>query len=256
MCHRRSPFMTTVLSLILSGLLLTAEGLAAEEMKSVEDMKSDDQTASATASEGSNSEVLNNAEEAVHEAVHKAAEVVQKIKSDAQDSELLAQAKALFIVPDYVRAALVVGGAGGQGVLITRHDDEWSAPAFYNVGTVNIGAAAGAEVGSVAFMIMSGDLMQRFGQGHNFALSSDAGYTIVDESERTRTLPGEGVDVVVWSDTEGLYADFAASVSNIVWDEDANRAYYGRQVAASEIIRGAVEDPMSPSPLRSEFASQ
>lgn len=252
MCHRRSPFMTTVLSLILSGLLLTAEGLAAEEMKAVEDMKSDDQTASATASEGSNSEVLNNAKEAVH----KAAEVVQKIKSDAQDSELLAQAKALFIVPDYVRAALVVGGAGGQGVLITRHDDEWSAPAFYNVGTVNIGAAAGAEVGSVAFMIMSGDLMQRFGQGHNFALSSDAGYTIGDESERTRTLLGEGVDVVVWSDTEGLYADFAASVSNIVWDEATNRAYYGRQVAASEIIRGAVDDPMSPSPLRSEFASQ
>ncbi|WP_408034204.1 YSC84-related protein [Thiorhodovibrio winogradskyi] len=34
-------------------------------------------------------------------------------------------------------------------------------------------------------------------------------------------------------------------------DEDANRAYYGREVTAAEIIKGEVEDPMSPSPLLS-----
>ncbi|MBK1707066.1 lipid-binding SYLF domain-containing protein [Halochromatium glycolicum] len=245
MTHRTSPFLAGVLSLTLSGSLLIAEGLAAEGMQS------DDASANASTTGAATSDELKNAKETVREA----AAVVQRIELDPQASGLLDQAKAVFIVPDYGRAALIVGGAGGQGVLTTKNEGDWSAPAFYNVGAIQIGAAAGVEVGPVAFMIMSGELLEAFGQGHNFALNSDAGYTVVNYSEREQTSLGKGADVVVWTDTEGLYGDFAASVSDIFWDEGANRAYYDRQVAASDIIRGTIEDPMSPSPLRSEFSA-
>ncbi|MFP4076998.1 MAG: YSC84-related protein [Halochromatium sp.] len=241
MSYRIRPFAGITLSLILTGSLLTAEGFAAEGMKS------DDSSASASATGGSTSDELMGAKETVREA----AKVVQKIKSDPQASDLLEQAKAIFVVPDYARAALVVGGAGGQGVLVAKHDGEWSAPAFYNIGTVQIGAAAGAEAGEVAFVILSGDLLESFGQMHNFALNSDTGYTVVEDSERNQTSIGKGTDVAVWSATEGLYGDFAASVSDIFWDEGANNAYYGQEVTATEIINGEVEDPMSPSPLLS-----
>ncbi len=53
---------------------------------------------------------------------------------------------------------------------------------------------------------------------------------VVEDSERTQTSIGNGTDVAVWSGTEGLYGDFAASVSDIFWDQDANNAYYGRPV--------------------------
>ncbi|WPL16572.1 hypothetical protein Thiowin_01539 [Thiorhodovibrio winogradskyi] len=66
-----------------------------------------------------------------------------------------------------------------------------------------IGAAAGAEAGEIAFMIMSGDLVESFGERHNFALNSDTGYTLVDDSERTQTSIGKGTDIAVWSATEG-----------------------------------------------------
>lgn len=244
MSHRVNPFIATTLLLILSGSLLTATAFAAEGMKS------DEQSGSASATAGSASDELKNAKETVREA----AKVAEKIKSDPQASDLLDRAKAVLLVPDYGRAALVVGGAGGQGVLVAKHDGGWSAPAFYNIGTVQIGAAAGVEAGPVAFMIMSGDLLESFGEMHNFALNSDAGYTVVDDSERAQTSIGKGANVVVWSGTEGLYGDFAASVSDIFWDEAANAAYYGSQVTATEIIEGNVDDPMSPSLLSSSEA--
>lgn len=189
------------------------------------------------------------------ETVRGAAKVVDKITSDPKASHLLEQARAAFIVPDYGRASLIVGGAGGRGVLITRTDNGWSAPAFYNVGSINFGAAAGAEGGSVAYLIMSNDALKGFKEDHNFALNADAGYTIVNYSGREQTSIGKGTDIVVWSDMKGLYGDFATSVSDIFWDKGANNAYYHQPVTISQILDGSVKDPMSQSPLRSEFSA-
>lgn len=67
--------------------------------------------------------------------VNEAARVVQQLKSDAETRTALSQAKAAFIVPDYGRAALGIGGAGGEGVLVVNNNGTWSSPAFYNIGT-------------------------------------------------------------------------------------------------------------------------
>ncbi|MCF7984099.1 MAG: lipid-binding SYLF domain-containing protein [Thiohalocapsa sp.] len=196
-------------------------------------------------------EELGNAQETVLEA----AAVVEQMGADADARQLLDQADAVFIVPDYARASLIVGGAGGQGILIARTDDGWSAPAFYNIGAINLGAAAGVEGGSIAFLLMSDDALDGFENQHNFSLNADAGLTIIDWTERAQVSAGKGADVVVWSDTEGLYGDLAISVSDIFWDEQANAAYYGRVVTPVTIIVGTISDPMSESELRSEFSA-
>ena len=65
-----------------------------------------------------------------------------------------------------------------------------------------------------------------------------------------------GADVVVWSDSDGLYGDLAISVSDIFWDKQATAAYSGRVVAPVTIIVGTISDPMSESQLRSEFSAR
>ncbi len=187
--------------------------------------------------------------------VQNAAKVVQKIKSDEDARGALSQAKAVYLVPKYGRAALWIGGAGGQGVLITKHGDTWSSPAFYNMGAISAGFAAGIEGGSIAFMIMSDQALEGFRKEHNFALNADAGLTIVNLSARGQASAGKGADVVVWSDTAGLYGDVAISVSDIFWDDEANHAYYNRDVAAADIMQGMVKDPVAEDPLRSEFSA-
>lgn len=207
--------------------------------------------------DASGTDVVDRAEELgnAKETVIEAAAVIEQMKADEDAPRLLEQAKAVFIVPDYARGSLIAGAAGGQGVLVAQTDDGWSGPAFYNIGAVNVGAAAGFEAGSVAFLLMTDDAMDGFDQTHNFALNADAGLTIFDWTERAQIAAGKGADVVVWSDTEGLYGDLAISVSDIFWDEQAHAAYYGQAVAPDLIIVGEVSDPMSDSQLRSEFSA-
>lgn len=187
--------------------------------------------------------------------VQKSAEVIEKLREDPEGRELLNQARAVFIVPDYGRAALGIGGAGGQGVLVAKNEGAWSAPAFYNMGAINVGLQAGIEAGEVAFLIMSEPALKGFRDGQNFSLNADAGLTIIDFSARGQASAGKGEDVVVWSDTEGLFADLAISVADIFWDEEANQAYYDQTVAQADIIDGNVQDPQGDSALRAEFAS-
>lgn len=184
-----------------------------------------------------------------------AAQVVQQMKTDPEIRQALAQAKAVFIVPDYGRAALGVGGAGGQGVLVANNNGSWTAPAFYNVGALTLGLAAGVEAGSVAFLLMSDKAIQGFKDKNNFALNGDAGLTVANWSKRGRVSAGDNADVIAWSGTKGLYGDLAVSVSDIMWDNEANTAYYQKSVVANDIITGAVQDPLTSSSLKSEFSA-
>jgi lipid-binding SYLF domain-containing protein len=184
-----------------------------------------------------------------------AAAVVEQMNDDTDARLLLNRAQAVFIVPDYARASLIAGAAGGQGVLISRTPDGWSGPAFYNIGAINFGAAAGVEAGSIAFMLMTEDALTGFRDAHNVSLNADAGLTIVNWSERAQASVGKGTDVVVWSDTEGLYGDIAISLTDIFWDGEANAAYYGAVHEPVAIIIGTIKDPMQDSELRSEFSA-
>ena len=204
-----------------------------------------------TGGSASDSKESVNAKETVQEATH----VVQQLKSDPRTKDVLGQAKAVFIVPDYGRASLGVGGAGGQGVLVANNEGTWSGPAFFNIGAINAGLQAGVEVGSIALLVMTDKALEGFRKENNFSLSADAGLTIVNFSRRDQLPVGAGADVIVWTGTKGLYADLAVSVSDIFWDGKANQAYYQQMVDASGIINGTVKEPMPGSPLKSEFSA-
>ena len=48
--------------------------------------------------------------------------------------QLMRQAKAVFIVPKLVKGGFIVGGEGGDGVMMVQRRGGWSAPAFYAIG--------------------------------------------------------------------------------------------------------------------------
>ena len=62
---------------------------------------------------------------------------------------LLKSCHAVMIIPSYVKAGLVFGGAGGTGVLLARNTktNKWTAPAFYGLGAASVGVQlSGANV--------------------------------------------------------------------------------------------------------------
>lgn len=184
--------------------------------------------------------------------VQAAADVVHKLSTNPDTKETLKQAKGVFIVPNYGKAALGIGGAGGEGVLVANNNGTWSAPAFYQTGAISLGLQAGVTGGSIALFVMTDKALDEFRNRNNFSLSADAGLSIINWSARGQV---SSADVIAWTDTKGLYGNLAVSVSDIVWDSGANQAYYSKSANAKDIISGKVKAPASANKLKSEFSA-
>lgn len=167
--------------------------------------------------------------------------VAGRMGQDEELTALLEQAKGVYIVPEYGKGALIVGGEGGAGTVLVKQADGWSNPAFYNFGSVSLGAQAGGEGGAMVFVLMTDDAVSAFKSGNKITLDADAGFTIVNYTKNAEASWGKA-DVVTWSDTKGLFAGASVSVTDINWDDDSNEAYYGEGADMSDVLSGKVEN--------------
>ena len=180
--------------------------------------------------------------------VQDALAVVRRMETDATMRQVLADAKGVYIVPTYGRAAFGIGGQGGSGVLLVRRSGgTWSDPAFFNMGGISIGAQVGAEGGPIAFALMNDKAVQRFSGVDNFSLSADAGITVINWTRLAQGSTGGG-DVVAWSGARGLFGNVATLGANdIRFNQRLTNAYYGKPTTTAELIAGTVRNPDSDS---------
>ncbi|HZX27614.1 MAG TPA: lipid-binding SYLF domain-containing protein, partial [Telluria sp.] len=174
--------------------------------------------------------------------INRAVQVLHQMQTDGRLSSLLQKSKGVFIVPRLGGAALGVGARGGAGVLLVRKGDSWGDPAFYNMGTVSVGAQAGVEAGPVAFVLNDQKAFNAFMKDNKFSLNANAGLTLVNWSREAQGNAGMG-DITVWSGTEGLFGGVAISVTDVNYDEKETAAYYGKRVAVRDILGGKVMNP-------------
>lgn len=176
------------------------------------------------------------------EDVNESVTVLNQMQQDPDMRKLLDKAKGVFIVPDYAAASLIVGGSGGEGVLLTRTDNEWSNPVFYDIGSISAGLQAGAAAGSMAWVLMNDNAVDSFKKENNFSLTADAGFSIINWSARARGDVSDN-DVIVWTDTEGLLGELSVGVTDVNLDDEENQEYYGQEVTAQAILSGEVKNP-------------
>ncbi|HTV52570.1 MAG TPA: lipid-binding SYLF domain-containing protein [Steroidobacteraceae bacterium] len=168
---------------------------------------------------------------------------VGKMKRDAHAAQLLQRARGILVIPHYVEAAALVGGAGGTGVLLLQHDGQWSNPAFYRVGGASIGLQAGGAAGPVCLLLMNEKAVDAFEMHKSrWSLNGNAGLTVVKYSAEGERGIGEG-DVVLWSGTEGVFGGAAIAVNDIRRDEKADERYYGQKVSTDQILSGNINNP-------------
>lgn len=173
-----------------------------------------------------------------------ATQVVRRMKADPDLLLLMKRARGLFILTDYGRAAAGIGVQGGRGVLVTRRGEDFGNPVFYNMGALTIGPQIGAAGGEAAYLLMTERAVQRFLSDRTFSLTAGAGLTFANYQARGLAATGKVSDVVVWSGAPGLYAGLNVGVSGIAPDEEANRAYYGREDATPMLIlTGRIPNP-------------
>ncbi len=181
--------------------------------------------------------------------MQKSSAVIRTMETDPNVVNLMKKAKGVFIMPDFGRAAFIVGGKWGTGVLMSNDNGHWSNPAFFSMGGGSLGFQVGASGGPVAFLIMSQKVMDQFRGGANWSLNAEAGFNVVNYSAHTNQASWGKGDVVVWTNLSGAFAGAQADITDITFDSDFNKAVYGSK-NIHEILADQVTAPKLAMNLR------
>jgi lipid-binding SYLF domain-containing protein len=150
--------------------------------------------------------------------------------------DLLDRAEAVAVFPGVVKAAFIVGGRGGQGVISRRIPGGWSAPAFFNLGGGSFGAQIGAAKTDYVLLVMNeagvkGLMEDKFEMGGEVGVA--AGPVGREASASTNLTLDAGI--LTYSRSKGLFAGVALKGAVISPDNDLNQAIYeGKK--ASEVL--------------------
>jgi lipid-binding SYLF domain-containing protein len=177
------------------------------------------------------------------ELVRKSNIVLDEARHDAQfgDSRHLFQrARGVMVVPNLVKGGFFVGGEGGNGVLMARHGDRWSNPAFYTLASASFGLQIGLEVAEVVLFVMSGRALNAW-MRDEVRLGGQAGLTVlvVGTNAAASSTTNMNVDVIAWAKSKGAYAGITLEGSIIKPREEWNTAYYGRPLTPSQVLNKA-----------------
>ena len=170
--------------------------------------------------------------------------------TDAQ--AVLRRARAVMICPQIFRAGFLIGGQGGSCVLVARDGaGSWSSPAFYGLGGGSIGFQAGMQDAQVMLFIMN-DRGLTAVMDSQFKLGADASATFIDlgggvEGATTAALRA---DIVGFTRARGLFAGIALGGSLMNTKSDWNQIYYGRPLAAQQVVVGMEANNPAADPLR------
>ena len=155
-------------------------------------------------------------------------------------------AKALYIVPQFLRGAFVFGGAGGSGVLLVRDEKtgQWSEPAFYTMGSASFGLQIGGDVSEMVLVVRNQKGLEEFYRT-DFKLGADASIAVgpVGEGASVKGLTG---DIVAYARKKGAFAGISLEGAVIAVSDDSNNAYYGKPVRPTDIVvKHSVSNPKS-----------
>jgi lipid-binding SYLF domain-containing protein len=195
-------------------------------------------------------------QQAVIDGAQKTLSDLRHDKAFGNARKLLPRARAVMIVPKLLKGGFIVGGEGGEGVVMVRKPDgAWSAPAFYAIGSASFGLQAGLEQSQMVLLVMT----QKGVNGlltDQFKIGAQAGITVATLGSGVEGAIGGATppDIVVWSSSAGLYGGLTINGSVIRPQPDDDKAWYGRALRTRDILYGNVSNPRA-APLHRELSS-
>ena len=172
---------------------------------------------------------------------------IQAIPENSIPDKLLDEARAVVIVPDTIKAGLVVGGRRGHGLISVKNPDgTWSSPAFVTLTGGSIGFQAGVQSADVVLVFRSDRGLDTIVNG-KFTLGADAGVAAgpMGRNASTATDGQLKAEIWSWSRARGLFAGVALDGAVLAIDDTANQAVYGEGTTPRMIFEGRAHQPPS-----------
>jgi lipid-binding SYLF domain-containing protein len=194
------------------------------------------------------------------ERLAKAASVVQEIRG-LIPQDLWNRSRCTIVIPDLKKAAFIVGGEYGKGVMSCRAGESWSAPVFMQIAKGSVGFQAGAEAVDLVLLVMNEEGVQKLLR-NKVSLGADASVAAgpVGAAGHVGTDAAMTAEIVSYSRAKGLFAGVNLSGGVLRPDEDVNKSAYGstatpRTILASREISAPPEATPFLGALRSVSAA-
>jgi lipid-binding SYLF domain-containing protein len=159
--------------------------------------------------------------------------------------DLWEKAACVIVVPGLKKAALVVGGEYGKGVVSCRHGKDWSAPSFVQLEKGSIGFQLGGQATDFVLLVMN-ERGAKAILSSKVKLGADASAAAGPKgrSAEASTDVTMRAEILSYSRARGLFAGVSLSGSTVRPDNRANEKLYNKSVSASDIIfKGVVPVP-------------
>lgn len=152
-------------------------------------------------------------------------------------------AEAIAVIPDVIKAGLILGGRHGKGLLSVRaRDGTWSNPTFIGLSGGSLGFQAGVQSTDVILIFRTPRGVDSIVNG-KFTLGADASVAAgpVGRSATAATDAQLKAEIYSYSRARGLFAGVALDGSVISIEHDHNEKAYGKSATPRRIFEGNIE---------------
>jgi lipid-binding SYLF domain-containing protein len=175
--------------------------------------------------------------------IENAGTVIEEILNvpDNIPQDLLNKARCVVVLPSVLKAAFIVGGSYGHGVMVCRTGEHfrgpWGAPAMYALEGGSFGLQIGGQATDFVILVMNDRGAQSLLHS-KVKLGADAAIAAGPKGRDAQadTDAYLRAEMLSYSRSRGVFAGVSLEGSTLRPDNDANRKLYGRDASAAEII--------------------
>ena len=153
-------------------------------------------------------------------------------------NDLIKQARGVFIAPQVLKGAFIIGASGGSGVFLAWNEKtgKWGGPAFYTMGEASFGLQIGGQASEVGLLAMTERGVKAL-LSNSVKLGADVGIAAgpvgAGASAATANL---SADILSFSRAKGLYGGVSLDGAVVAIRNSWNEAYYGKRVDPTDIL--------------------
>jgi lipid-binding SYLF domain-containing protein len=165
--------------------------------------------------------------------------------------DLWNKAECVIVIPSMKKAAFVIGGEYGAGVMSCRTRGAWSDPVFMQLAKGSWGLQIGGEETDLVLLVMNRRGLDKL-LDDKVSLGADASVAAgpVGRAGTAATDAQMSAEMLSYSHSQGLFAGIDLSGGVLRPDKEADARAYGANVSAHDIAMGtgarAALEPAAP----------
>ena len=181
--------------------------------------------------------------------INDSAQVIKEIMATPEGGvpkSIIDKTTCLAIIPSVKKAAFIVGGSYGQGVVTCRTAHGWSGPVFIRLGGGSVGFQIGGQATDLVLVAVNDKGLQDLLHS-KFKIGADAAAAAgpVGRNASASTDILLKAELLSYSRSRGAFAGIDLNGASILQNVDDTNKLYGAPHSFTDILHGTVETPDS-----------